>query len=182
LALVRPGNNNNLSPIFTGDIMNNQKPAESKPTPSDEWEWFGHAAHFICGSQCRFHLATRIGPYLVSTVGEYVPDEPVREILAYSRNVILEGKGDYRLADYMKKIGFENMGCDRKYETYVFWLGDKFERCNIADCGCGMPKPANWGEIWGKGANIAGEARNNHIEACHLAASGAIGKGEANHE
>lgn len=39
---------------------------------ANEWEWFGNAAHFICGRWCRFHLATKVGKYLISTVGEYV--------------------------------------------------------------------------------------------------------------
>src|SRR5919106_127620 len=47
-----------------------------------ELKWFGHAAHFICGRWCRFHLATQVGDYLVSTVGEYWPEHDVREIHA----------------------------------------------------------------------------------------------------
>lgn len=46
------------------------------------WEWYGHPAHFICGDKCRFHLATKVGKYLVSTVGELWPERRVREIHA----------------------------------------------------------------------------------------------------
>ena len=48
----------------------------------DKWVWMGHAGHFICGHDCRFHMATRVGKYLVSTVGELWPSRAVREIHA----------------------------------------------------------------------------------------------------
>jgi hypothetical protein len=37
-----------------------------------DWEWMPHPAHWICGSACRFHLATVVNHcrILVSTVGE----------------------------------------------------------------------------------------------------------------
>ena len=54
--------------------------------PVSDWIWFGTPGHFICANYCRFHLCTRVGDYLVSTVGEYVPPEPVREIFARTRN------------------------------------------------------------------------------------------------
>lgn len=38
-----------------------------------EWEWFGNVGHFILGYRCRFHLCTKVGPRLVSTVGELTP-------------------------------------------------------------------------------------------------------------
>lgn len=88
-----------------------------------------HPAHFICSNYCRFKLATYVGKYIVSTVGEYVPDETAREIIAESRKIKLEGKGDYRLADYMKKIGYEDIGCDRKYETIVFKARKSKNKC-----------------------------------------------------
>lgn len=37
-----------------------------------DWKWYGQAAHLIVGQWCRFHMATEIGPWLVSTVGAYV--------------------------------------------------------------------------------------------------------------
>lgn len=88
--------------------------------PKSEWVWMPHAGHLIVGNDCRFHLATRIGKWIVSTVGEYIPDSEVRELLARTRGVKLEGMGDNRLADYMKKVGYEEIGLNRKYETMVF--------------------------------------------------------------
>ncbi len=39
--------------------------------PIDRWIWQGAPGHFICAERCRYHLATVVGPWLVSTVGEY---------------------------------------------------------------------------------------------------------------
>lgn len=49
--------------------------------PQSEWVWYGFAGHCIVGSRCRFHLSTRIGHYLVSTIGDYRPDGKTREEL-----------------------------------------------------------------------------------------------------
>lgn len=87
-----------------------------------EWVWMPHPAHFICASNCRFVLATYVNGYIVSTVGEYLPDETVREIIAESRRVKLEGKGDARRHDFLQKLGYEPLGAnpDSLYETMVF--------------------------------------------------------------
>lgn len=60
-----------------------------------EWEWRGLAGHFCSANDCRFHLCTRIGNVLVSTVGAYYP----------------------RDAEEMETIGLSH-----HYETYVFQL------------------------------------------------------------
>ena len=38
--------------------------------------WMGHPAHFICASDCNFHMATYISAtgIIVSTIGEYMVD------------------------------------------------------------------------------------------------------------
>lgn len=90
----------------------------------DKWIWMPHPAHFICSKDCRFFLATRVGKYIVSTVGEYWPDRQVREIHAsiynpdwHSKNKNLKGD-DYDYA-YMKMFGFADIGFNRKFETMV---------------------------------------------------------------
>lgn len=131
--------------------------------PRDEWKWFGSAAHLIVAQDCRFHLATLVGPWLVSTVGEYLPDAPVREILAERRGMTLEGIGDYRRASYMKQVGFEEIGAGRKYETMVFRAG---EPCTSEDCSCGLPSAADWMELDANGYNDAGAATAGHYAIC----------------
>jgi hypothetical protein len=49
-----------------------EKAKRKSDIPVHNWKWFGSAAHFICGRWCRFHLATQVGRYLISTVGEFV--------------------------------------------------------------------------------------------------------------
>lgn len=131
--------------------------------PRSEWRWFGHAAHFICALDCRFHLATAVGPWLISTVGEYMPDSAVRETMAEVRGIALEGKGDMRRADWMEKVGFEEIGVGRKYETMVF----RFDKvCDLPDCGCGLPMPESWTELDADGYNTAKDATEGHYAMC----------------
>lgn len=63
--------------------------------PETKWRWYGMAGHFICGDKCLHHLCTKVGNYLVSTVGDYRPKEGAEP---------------------------EQIGCDRLYETMVFKL------------------------------------------------------------
>jgi hypothetical protein len=143
--------------------------------PRAEWEWFGHAGHFICARWCQFHLCTKVGGFLVSTVGEYWPDRTVREIharctdpqwLDENRNL----KGDYFDSAYMKRFGFKEIGCDRKYETMVFKAG---ARCAAIDCGCGLPS-INGSALETGCYNDAGAAARGHFELCEKAARGLI--------
>lgn len=39
-----------------------------------DWIWMPHAAQWCIGDHCRFHLATWVGNYIVSTVGEWLSD------------------------------------------------------------------------------------------------------------
>ena len=71
------------------------------PTPKANWKWYGYAGHFIGGSQCAYHLSTRVGKFLISTVGDYRPNGD-----RSSRTTIGAGKESF-------------------FETYVFdFLGE----------------------------------------------------------
>jgi hypothetical protein len=50
-------------------------------TPPKKWVWYGYAGHLIVGSRCRYHLATRVGNYFISTVGDYFPERDRRETI-----------------------------------------------------------------------------------------------------
>jgi len=143
--------------------------------PVEKWRWYGHAGHLIVADWCRFHLCTEIGNYLVSTVGEYVPDEGVREIIAKNRGVTLAGKGNNRRADFLKKVGFVEIGANRLYETYVF-LVNPDKRCQVEGCKCGMPEFLKYHEIDGAGYNIAGDATRGHMDMCRRVAAGVYDK------
>lgn len=86
----------------------------------ENWVWMPHAGHFILGRDCRFHLSTYVGKYIVSTVGELWSDSRIRKIKAQAKGIKINGMGDVWDYDYMKKIGFDEIGCDRTYETMVF--------------------------------------------------------------
>jgi len=134
---------------------------------AQNWKWFGHAAHLCVGHDCRFHLATLVGDYLVSTVGEYWPSRAVREITAkhkdaawYAENGHL--KGDYFDAAYQDRFGFDTVGLNRTYETMVFKAGAP---CRAEGCGCGLPE-IDGSEQDFHGYNDAASATAGHMELC----------------
>jgi hypothetical protein len=86
----------------------------------DQWIWMPHPAHFVFGHECQFHLSTKVGKYIISTIGDWLPDYPRREIEAKIRGIALVGEGDDRLANYMKKIGYKDLRFGYKFETMVF--------------------------------------------------------------
>jgi hypothetical protein len=69
-------------------------------------------------------------------------------------------KGDYFDAAYMKRFGFDEVGCDRKYETMVFRAGDP---CSAEGCGCGLPE-IDGVELDFAGYNDAKSATEGHYE------------------
>lgn len=144
--------------------------------PVSEWKWFGNAGHLCVAQWCRFHLCTQVGDLLISTVGEYWPERAVREIHAQVHDLkwLSENhrlKGDNFDAAYMKRFGYEEVGCDRKYETMVFDAGSP---CQAEGCNCGIPRPASWSELAVDGYQTAGEATGGHLAMCFKAAKGEI--------
>lgn len=128
----------------------------------EDWVWMPHPGHFICARDCRFHLSTYVGGYIVSTVGEYEPSMEVREILAKSRGMTLEGKGDARRADAFKKLGWEEIGCDRTYETMVF----KAEPSKDGPGSCCPYRMVDAHDVAFAGYNSPDEAYRGHMELC----------------
>ena len=117
---------------------------------ADEWEWFGNAGHFICGAWCRFHLCTKVGKYLVSTVGEHI----------HPRN---SGGSEQSESAYLVEhpLG-ETIGLDRLFETMVFLAG---KRCFSKDCDCGLPEISG-SELDFIASNTRKEAREGHMKLC----------------
>ena len=110
-----------------------------KAITPDKWEWYGYPAHFICANDCRFRLATKVGKYIVSTVGDlhYIHEKGKRQTL---------GAGD-----------------DSFFETCVFRAGSV---CADNGCDCGEARILDGMEIDGIRAATAGEARKTHMEMC----------------
>lgn len=100
----------------------------------------------------------------MSTVGQYVPPEAVREIVAEARNYDLKNlRGEAREARWLELHGFEEIGFERTYETMVFGAGPP---CVSASCGCGMPA-IDGCEIDMAGYNNAGDATRGRLALCH---------------
>lgn len=127
-------------------------PLSPKTDEDDEAIWMPHAGHFILGNQCQFRLNTYVNGYIISTVGEYVPDEPVRRIFRESRKRRLDLRGDAERAEF----GFEEIGCDRLYETMVF----KAKRSTHQCCPYEMD---NGSELDFQGYNDAPAAYQGHL-------------------
>jgi hypothetical protein len=95
----------------------------------DKWVWMPHAGHFILGHMCRFRLNTYVGGFIVSTVGEYVPDSQVRNIMVNARKDAPLSKGDMGEAEYLKRYGYERLGAWGTYETMAFKAVKSKEKC-----------------------------------------------------
>ena len=127
------------------------------------WLWMGHAGHFCASSHCRFKLNTYVNGYIISTVGEYVPDSQIREIYSKTRNIKIEGSGDFAEADWLRKNGFEDLGYKRTYETMVF-KSIKNENLKYQCC----PYEADVSrELELEGYNDAASATQGHYAMCN---------------
>lgn len=111
--------------------------------PESEWEWDGYKMHYCCADECQFGMSTKVGVWIVSTVGHMVSDDL-----------------------YMEKnpdgIKMEKIGRDRFFETMVF-------RAGKANCDCCDWRPViesqrgvplNW--VY----KTAREARDGHVSIC----------------
>ncbi len=113
-----------------------------------EWRWQGSPGHCIVGDRCVWHLNTVVGPWLVSTIGEYYPDgtrNPMRPI-----------------------------GAGRNYETMVM----RAEACppeHAAECG---ESHIDSGEcVDFAAAQTRVEAERNHNELCERWAECCVDQG-----
>jgi hypothetical protein len=121
-----------------------------------KWKWFGFSAHLCVGHWCRFHMATEIGSYLISTVGAYVPPSA--------------GSNEEEESRWLEKNhpGHE-IGCDRTFETMVFKIV-KGSRCTAKECGCDIPQ-IELSELDFEGYNTPGAATKGHRAMCKKWAS-----------
>lgn len=132
--------------------------SKKKMIPESDWKWFGFANHFICGMWCRFHMATQVGYFIVSTVGMFVHP--------------MHGKGNEM--DEAKWIAKNpnggQIGSGRTYETMVFRAG---KPCAEKGCGCGQPI-IDGSELDFNGYNDANAATIGHRMMCLKVAIGNV--------
>jgi hypothetical protein len=134
-----------------------------------DWVWMPHHGHLIVGSSCRFHLNTYVGDFVVSTVGEWWPERPVREIHAqvHKEEWLKENftrRGDDFDFAYMKEFGFMEIGAGRMYETMTF-IAKKDEEAKHQCC---PYTAADWGGVSGgsDGYNDPADAMRGHYQMC----------------
>ena len=130
----------------------------------ENWIWMPHVAHFCCGDRCQFRLATYVGKYIVSTVGDWWPSRSSREIHAkvYDKEWLYINehlKGDDFDYAYLKEFGYTDVGCDRKYETMVFKAKKSKQNC----CPWEMKSCEN---LDMDGYNLPTDARKGHMRLC----------------
>ena len=129
---------------------------------NNEYIWMPHPAHFICARDCQFHLSTYVNGVIISTVGEYWPDFRVRQIIAQVQGIEIEGKGDTYDQNYMKKMGFEDIGCGYKYETMVF----KAKKNSEPDQQCCPYVPIDYDSLDFECYNDSASAYEGHMKFC----------------
>lgn len=130
-----------------------------------KWIWMPHAGHCIIGHMCRFHLTTKVGKYIISTIGEWWPERSSREITASIKDKKWHEKNKHLFGDeydfaYFKKFGYSEIGCDRIYETMVFKAKKNKEDC----CPYII---ANGFDLDFKGYNDAKSAFKGHMRMCN---------------
>lgn len=121
---------------------------ERATIPESEWKQLGHKQHLIVSERCQFSLATHIGAFVVSTIGEWKPEEAVRKITG------------------LKEGEFEEIGYRRKYETMVFPVDGQHE--------CGCPKITSHAGLECDGYNDAADAQRGHLVMCRKVAAGLV--------
>lgn len=75
-----------------------------------DWKWYGYPGHLMVNANCVYHLHTRVGARVVSTVGDYRPSgSEVRETI---------GSGP---TDYFETMVFECDGEDGGDPLITTW-------------------------------------------------------------
>ena len=125
--------------------------------PKQDWVWMPHAGHLCVGHHCRFHLATAVGKWLISTVGEYVPPVNLAQLVA-----IHEGGAAAGVPPLDKpNEDVQDIGWCRKYETMVFQAVR-----NPEPCSCCPFVQSDGSDADMAGYKTAAEAYAGHLKMC----------------
>jgi len=106
-------------------------------------------------------MLTWVNGFLISTVGEYLPDREIRRCLKENDPELLGLKGDDFERTYFKKYGFEEIGYGRTYETTVFIAKE-------CECGCEGYTPSCSEFLDFKGYNSSKDATQGHYKLCEV--------------
>jgi hypothetical protein len=110
-------------------------------------------------------MNTYVGGYIISTVGEYVPDSQVRMIHRQVHGWPMDLKGDDEEADFLRRTkGGEDIGCGRKFETMVFKA--KLFKIKKGSKTCCPYRQVSGGSVDCVGYNRPEEAFEGHMKLC----------------
>jgi hypothetical protein len=112
--------------------------------------------HYICAEYCQFFLTTDVGDYRISTLGEMRYPDKERLLLN-------------RMSD-----AWEEIGCERTYETMTFSIGNDVTECDCGtdDCPNGQRNIDVRQQHDFRGYNYRGDAIAGHEELVALYLSG----------
>jgi len=60
----------NFMEITIGEIRDANSQGDKMNTNTN-WKWYGFAGHLIVSDRCAYHLTTKVGNFLISTVGAF---------------------------------------------------------------------------------------------------------------
>ena len=123
--------------------------------PREEWEWDGYPKHYILADRCQFTMSTKVGEWVISTVGHLDNGERA------------EKRPDlYNEKKNPDGIKMEEVGAGRFFETMVF--GSKKASCECCEWVCDVGEDRY---DYPSGAyQTANEAREGHMEICRYIA------------
>lgn len=86
-------------------------------TPKEDWVWYGYAGHLVVSRRCAYHLSTRVGGFLVSTVGHYLPRGDKMETIgagadAFFETMVFPCDGETPEGD-PNVLSFSELECER---------------------------------------------------------------------
>lgn len=126
--------------------------------PESEWHWFGWPKHFIGANDCAFHMATKIGDVIVSTVGDY---RPYDKFFDQKGNLLSQ----YETLRGIAKREPQEIGFRRFYETMTFKAIPA--RCDCCDWEIDPSTEGYGGQTSEFGYLTASEAEKGHLKVCY---------------
>jgi hypothetical protein len=118
----------------------------------EQWIWFGFPKHFIMADKCQFHMATKVGHWIISTVGQLVTDDM--------------DEYNYDIKENPDGIKMKEVGAGRFFETMVFEA--EKARCDCCEWEVNVENGRH--DFPGGAYDTASEAREGHMKVCEFIA------------
>lgn len=96
-----------------------------------KWKWYGYPCHFVGGKNCIYHLATKVGEFLISTIGDYYIEDNRQTLRSWEKSFyetcIFVCSGEDKNGNPIIEDWTEIDG--RSYETSVEAENEHYEFC-----------------------------------------------------